>query len=117
MGHSCRPQFYLSLNGLLLFQAVRGGIEYYMGLQPKPWANVQADPHPRPYRSERTVDELSNSSCCWQTAQNGYVVQFSFFGSNVSPFFQILRAIAAILRARVNRAISARMPFCSRPRR
>ena len=64
-----------------------------------------------PIRSEHTDDELSNLSCCRQTARNGYVVQFSFFGSNVSPFFQILRAIAAILRARVSRAISARMPF------
>src|SRR5262245_26059389 len=26
-----------------------------MGLQPKLWANVQADPHPRPYHSERTA--------------------------------------------------------------
>src|SRR5262245_14913739 len=38
-----------------------------MGLQPKLWANVQADPHPRPYCFERTADELSNSSCCRQT--------------------------------------------------
>src|SRR5215510_8137780 len=45
------------------FLTVRGRIEYYMGLQPKLRANVQADPHPRPYCSERITDELPNSSC------------------------------------------------------
>src|SRR5262249_40210908 len=44
-----RPRFYLSLDGLLLFQVVRGGIEYLWGLRPKPWATDYTDPHPRPY--------------------------------------------------------------------
>ena len=35
-GDSRRPRFYLSLNGLLLFLVVRGGIEFYVGLWPKP---------------------------------------------------------------------------------
>src|SRR5215468_8317422 len=30
-GNGRRPRFYLSLNGLLLFQVVRGGIEYLLG--------------------------------------------------------------------------------------
>jgi len=36
--------------------------------------------------------------------------------SNDSPFFQIFRAMAAILRAKVKRAISGRIPFFSSPR-
>jgi hypothetical protein len=44
-------------------------------------------------------------------ARNGYVVEFSFLGSNATPFFQTINATAAILRASVSRAISARMPF------
>src|SRR5206468_3369740 len=32
--------------------------------------------------------------------------------SNATPFFQTIKATAAILRASVSRAISARMPFC-----
>src|SRR5213594_1941533 len=73
--------------GLLLFQAVRGGIEsvWVFGRRPRPIT-------PRiltldPIRSEHTDDERSNLSCCRRIAQNGYVVQFSFLGSNVSPFF------------------------------
>src|SRR6059036_398191 len=92
--------------GLLLFQAVRGGIEsvWVFGRRPRPIT-------PRiltldPIRSEHTDDERSNLSCCRRIAQNGYVVQFSFLGSNVSPFFQILSTMAAILRASVKRAIS-----------
>src|SRR5262249_9995301 len=35
-GDGRRPRFYLSLNGLLLFPVVRGGIELHLGLRPKP---------------------------------------------------------------------------------
>ena len=35
---------------------------------------------------------------------------------NVSPFFQIFSVMAAILRAKVKRAISGRMPLASSPR-
>lgn len=86
-----------------------------MGLRPKPWTNHPEDPHPRPFRSERTDDEQGESIALPANRRNGYVVQFSFFGSNVSPFFQILSAIAEIFRASVNRAISLRMPFFSNP--
>jgi|SRR5262245_29380141 len=58
---------------------------------------------PTPFRGN-TDNELSNPFCCGLTPRNGYVVQFQFvFGSN---------ATAAILRASVSPAISARMPFC-----
>ena len=36
--------------------------------------------------------------------------------SNTSPFFQIFRVMAAILRASVSRAISGCMPLASSPR-
>jgi hypothetical protein len=36
--------------------------------------------------------------------------------SNASPFFEILKLIAAILRARVSRAISGFMPLFNIPR-
>src|SRR5215471_9474067 len=39
-GDGRRPRFYLSLNGLLLFPVVRGGIKFYVGLRPKPWATA-----------------------------------------------------------------------------
>lgn len=41
---------------------------------------------------------------------------FRCSASNDSPFFQIFSAMAAILRAKVSRAISGRIPFCSSPR-
>src|SRR5262252_9765286 len=63
------------------------------------------------HRSEHTDDELSNSSFCRRTSRNGYVVTFSFFRSNASPFFQTASAVAAIFRASVRRAISGRIPF------
>src|SRR5215468_362694 len=115
VGDGRRPRFYLSLNGLLLFPVVRGGIELHVGLRPKPRPPRSVGSSPPTLRSEHTDDELSNLSFCRQTARNGYVVEFSFFGSNVSPFFHTLSATAAILRAKVNRAISARIPFCLEP--
>jgi hypothetical protein len=110
-----RPWFYSSLKGLLLFQVMRGGIEslWIFGRSRGPFT-------PRiltldPIRSEYTDDEPLSRSCAGKTFRNGYVIQFSFLGSNVSPSFQILNAIAAILRASVSRAISLRIPFFSRP--
>jgi len=52
-----------------------------------------------------------SSSLRRRSTRNDYVVQFSFSESNASPFFQIARARAAIFRANVSRAISARMPL------
>ena len=46
--------------------------------------------------------------------ENGYGVELSFLGSNVSPFFQIVRATVATFRSRVSRTISGRIPFCLR---
>ena len=111
---SCRPWFYLSLKRTIAFPGHARGDRVHLGLRPKSWTIHPEDPHPRPYRSESLDDESGNSSSCRQIVRNGYVVQFSFFGSNVSPFFQIVSATAAILRASVKRAISFRIPFASR---
>ena len=40
---------------------------------------------------------------------------FNFSASNLSPFFQTLSVMAAILRARVSRAIAGAMPLANRP--
>ena len=111
------PTIVLSVpQGLLLFQVVRGGIGFTLGLAfsgPPAKRILTLDLIvPRPIH-DSIVENLE-----WKVrARNGYVVQFSFFGSNVSPFFQILSATAAIFRANVRRAISARIPFCVRPSR
>ena len=41
---------------------------------------------------------------------------FRYSASNGSPFFQTCKVMAAILRAKVRRAISGRVPFFSSPR-
>jgi hypothetical protein len=98
--------------GLLLFQVMRGGIELVWVFD-----RGRGPISPRILTLDLSVPTTPTTSgelsSCRQTVRNGYVVQFSFWGSNVSPFFQILRATAAILRASVSRAISLRMPFCS----
>ena len=43
--------------GLLLFQTVRGGIEFNLGLGSKPWAIDLADPHPRSWVPNDIDDE------------------------------------------------------------
>ena len=102
--------------GLRLFQVVLGGIGFTLGLAfsgPPAKRILTLDLIvPRPIH-DSIVENLE-----WTVrARNGYVAQFSFFGSNVSPFFQMLSATAAIFRANVRRAISARIPFCVRPSR
>ena len=99
--------------GLSLFQVVQGWDTVYLGLRHGPLSIAGRDPHPRPYTvPSNTNNEQSNSFCCRLISRNGYVVQFSFVESNATPFFQTINAMAAILRASVSRAISARMPFC-----
>ena len=70
--YGCRPRLYLSLNGLLLFQVVRGGIELLLGLRLTPTSFVEVggaktvDPPTIRIltldliRSEHTDDEVSN---------------------------------------------------------
>jgi hypothetical protein len=63
---------------------------------------------------------LRNPSQRWlrvpQTLRAQAACNFRCSALNVSPFFQIFRVMAAILRASVRRAISGRMPLSSNPR-
>jgi len=110
----------LNLPTMVLFESQRTiafpgrarGDRVTMGLRLNE-TNPPADPLPRPCVPITTDDERLNLSSCRQTVRNGYV-PFSFFGLNVSPSFQILRAIAAILRANASRAISFRIPLFSK---
>ena len=99
----------------MLFQVVLGGIElaWVLGRSRRP-STPRILTLVLAFRAH-AEDELSRVSSCRQTARNGYVAQFSFFGSNASPFFQIVKAIAEIFRAKVSRAISLRMPRPSNP--
>jgi len=54
---------------------------------------------------------MSQASRGRRIVRYGYVVLFSSLGSNSFPFFQRINATAAILRAKVIRAMSARMPL------
>ena len=98
--------------GLPLFQVVRGGIECNLGLGtcrgPTPPRILTLDPN----RCRQSGDELLRPSRCRRIVCYGDVVVFSCLRSNSFPFFHRIKAIAAILRARVSRAISARMPLC-----
>jgi len=109
-----QPWFYLRLKGLWLCWVVRGGI----------WCPVRlsAVAHRltrlriltlEPERSEtdepRHSSEMVHSILCAQAA-----CAFSCSGSKRSPFFQTIKLMAAILRARVSLAISGFIPFPSR---
>ena len=109
----CQPWFYLRLKGLWLSWVVRGGIRWPMRLGRKSQPNPPRDTRPR----TRALRELTNrsivpnrSQCLCAQAACG----FSCFGSKRSPFFQTIKLMAAILRARVSRAISGFIPFPSR---
>ena len=99
----------------MLFQVVRGGIEsvWVFGRSRGPITPgiLTLDP------SVPSIPTTSRANPIALPAnrRNGYVVQFSFFGSKLSPFFQIRSATAEIFRASVNRAISLRIPFFSNP--
>ena len=97
--------------GLSLFPVLRGGIETIRVL----WTRSVDDKLGRSSPSIRAVSCSVGRACSAGSGlENGYGVAFSFLGSNVSPFFQIVRATVAIFRARVSRAISGRIPFCLR---
>jgi hypothetical protein len=74
-GRCSRPQFYLSLKGLKLFQVVRGRIAYVWDLGPKSWITRLHDPDPRPYTVLSTpTTQCRILSCCRQIARNGVMV-------------------------------------------
>ena len=101
----------------MLFKVVRGRIEFCMGLGPKSWTTEHVILALDPHRFEYTAMSGPMHRGARLTARNGYVAQFSFLMLNVSPFFQMVSAIAAMCRANVSRAISGRTPRRRRPSR
>ena len=94
--------------GLSLFPVLQGGIETVRVL----WTESVDDKLARSSPSIRAVSCSVGRACfAGSGLENGYGVVFSFLRSNVSPFFQIVRATVAIFRARVSRAISGRIPL------
>ena len=111
----CQPWFYLRLWPQPGHTALLGyprGHRVARETRLKP--NPPKDTHPRtqafPQRSDRR-HSLAHG-CSWFSAQAACA--FSFVGSKRSPFFQSVRAMAAILRASVSCAISGLMPAATR---
>src|SRR5262249_18738336 len=101
---------------LMLFQVVRGGIEFVWVSWPEPWTIHPEDPLPRPcVPSSHRRRAIGINRLAGDIARNGYVAQFSFIGLNASPFFQIVNPIEEIFRAIVSRAISLRIPRSCNP--
>jgi hypothetical protein len=106
--------------GLRLYRVIRGGIGLSQRLGAGGTMSTgHTHTHPRTRASRRTGWSSSarigerqrffrrdaQAACC-----------FSFSASKLSPFFQSVSVIAAILRARVRRAMAGFMPFASNPR-
>ena len=98
--------------GLLLCWVVRGSIRCPVRLVwrlPLTWI-LTLEP-------ERSVTDgpQSHSSRVPRTPRAQAACNFRCSASNVSPFFQMHKVIAAILRARVSRAIAGAIPLPSNP--
>src|SRR5438067_2134193 len=118
-GHTSRldgwqPWFYLRLKGLWLCWVVRGGIWCPVRLSAKAHSLTRlgySPSNPEHSENDEPIERVPNRSqrLCAQAACG-----FSCSGSKRSPFFQTIKLMAAILRARVSLAISGFIPFPSR---
>ena len=106
--------------GLQLSSVIRGGIgwEWRLGTSSRP--NFPMDTRPRTERLKKnpTGHRQGRIAKGW----SGLLVRnaqaacgFSCLASKCAPFFQMVRVIAAIFRAKVRRAIAGSMPFVSKP--
>ena len=101
--------------GQWLFWVIRGGIGFtrrlsakgtclqalrMLTLEPERLKNRLATTRTRSPEMDGTVPRDAQAAC-----------DFSFSGSKSSPFFQSVSVMAAILRARVRRAMVGSMPF------
>ena len=103
--------------GLWLFRVVREGLEsrvrlsargtscltYQLRLALEPECLEEPDGH-RQRRSPRWSGSIRDTQAA---------CGFRYWASKRTPFFQMCKVIAAILRASVRRAISGRMPLAS----
>ena len=79
--------------------------------------NSLTDTHPRTERLENPTDHHQTESPEMEslfTRDAQAACRCNCLGSKSTPFFQIVKLIAAIFRARVSRAISGRIPLASR---
>src|SRR5205814_9537875 len=109
-----QPWFYLRLKGLWLCWVVRGGIWCPVRLSAKAHSLTRlgySPSNPEHSENDEPIERVPNRSqrLCAQAACG-----FSCSGSKRSPFFQTIKLMAAILRARVSLAISGFIPFPSR---
>ena len=112
------PTMVLSeTRGLWLFLVVRGGIQFLerLGVQAPIAPNGITDTHPRTRASQEPKGHAGDES------RNGRVLTdaqaaccFRCWASKRTPFFQTSKVIAAILRARVRRAIDGFIPLATK---
>ncbi len=113
---NCQPWFYLRLvaYGFVgLSEGAYGGPETSplegVGLTRRRILTLEPE---RSVPANRAYDNLAFR----QALRAQAAFDFRCSASKDSPFFQIFNAMAAILRAKVKRAISGRIPFFSSPR-
>ena len=75
------------------------------------------DTHPRTEHLQNPTDHHQRESQGWKaffTGEAQAACRGKFCGSKLTPFFHIVKLIAAILRASVRRAIVGRIPLSTR---
>src|SRR5204862_8713 len=81
------------------------------------WANNLLETHPRTQVSQNRTRHRRGRYPAMERTRVGdtqAVCGFRYLASNAPPFFQTVKAITAIFRARVRRAISGLIPFATR---
>src|SRR5258708_22568021 len=107
--------------GIQLCWIMRGGLgwAWRLGAEAHKSPNFWLDTLPRSERLKRNPtatakdDPQGMETDSWSDAQAA--CSFSCFASKCTPFFQTIRVIAAIFRAKVRRAIAGCMPLVSNP--
>jgi len=115
VSHLRRPWFYLRLGSLWLFPVIRGGVQLGQILSPPKESQglpgvliLTLDPSAR----RRRFRSAPVHRCGWKSIPLAYLVAaFNFRASNPFPLFHMAKVTAAILRARVSRAISSLIPL------
>lgn len=111
----CQPWFYLRLEGLQLFSVVRGGIGLTMRL-PQGTPTEGLDTLPRTRALRESTGQQQGVTLGWHRLSSHAQAdcRFNCPGSKRAPFFQTCNTIAAILRAKVSRAIAGFIPLDSK---
>jgi hypothetical protein len=105
--------------GLRLFRVIQGGIELSQRLgagSTVPTGDCHTHPRTRASRGTGRPSSLRSARGRGCSADAQAACSFSFSASKLSPFFQSVSVIAAILRASVRRAMAGFIPLASNPR-